>query len=524
MADFDIVIKNGSVIDGTGAPAFTADIGIAADRIERIGDLSRSSAVLAIDAAGKAVAPGFVDVHNHSDAWLLKIPHLLPKTRQGFTTEVIMADGISYAPVDDTTSAEWIFYMRSLNGLLFEEYKGWRSVADYMDRLDGRCVQNATTHIPYANLRAKICGFGRLAPDDFQMRLIIEEVEKEMDAGAVGLSTGLDYIAQCFATTDELVEVASAMSAQKGLYVTHVRYKKGTLEGIREAVEIGRRANVPVHISHMKGTTPKEIDTVLDYVDRSARQEVDFSFDVYPYLPGSTMLNFLLPFEVWENGPIAAMTRLTDPHVRRQFDRELANTKLDRAYIAWLPGKENSRHVGKTLAAYLDEVGGARSPADTLCDLLIEENLAVLLVFHHGDDALVHPFLAHDCYMMGTDGIYFPDSAVHPRMYGSAPRLLGPCVRDHRLFSLEAAVRKLSGYPAERFGLGQRGRIEAGYFADFVIFDPETVSDQATFEDPHQYPVGIDDVIVNGVAVIRQGQEVEGLPDPLPGRWLKYHR
>jgi N-acyl-D-amino-acid deacylase len=125
---------------------------------------------------------------------------------------------------------------------------------------------------------------------------------------------------------------------------------------------------------------------------------------------------------------------------------------------------------------------------------------------------------------MGTDGIYFPDSAVHPRMYGSAPRLLGPCVRDHRLFSLEAAVRKLSGYPAERFGLGQRGRIEAGYFADFVIFDPETVNDQATFEDPHQYPVGIDDVIVNGVAVIRQGQEVEGLPDPLPGRWLKYHR
>ena len=526
MADLDIVIRNGSIIDGTGAPAFTADIGIAADRIGRIGDLSAASATLAIDAAGKAVAPGFVDVHNHSDGWLLKTPQLLPKTRQGFTTEVIMADGISYAPVDEGTSAEWIFYMRSLNALLFEEYEGWRSVADYMDRLDGRNAQNAATHIPYANLRAKICGFGRLVPDDFQLRLIVEEVEKEMDAGAVGLSTGLDYIAQCFSTTDELVEVAAAMSAQRGLYVTHVRYKKGTLQGIREAVAIGERARAPVHISHMKGTTPEEIDTILDYVDRSARQEVDFSFDVYPYLPGSTMLNFLLPFEVWEAGPISAMSRLTDPHVRRQFDRELENTKLDQSHIAWLPGKENSRHLGKTLAAYIDEVGGAGSPADVLCDLLIEEHLAVLLVFHHGDDDLVHPFLAHDCYMMGTDGIYFPDGVVHPRMYGSAPRLLGPCVRDHGLFSIEAAVRKLSGYPAERFGLQQRGRIEEDCFADLVIFDPETVADRATYEDPHQFPVGIEDVFVNGVAVIRQGEEVvvDDLPDPLPGRWLKYHR
>jgi len=189
-------------------------------------------------------------------------------------------------------------------------------------------------------------------------------------------------------------------------------------------------------------------------------------------------------------------------------------------HIAWLPGRENARHIGKTLDVYVAEVG--KPPEDALCDLLIEENLAVLLVFHHGDDVLVRPFLAHDCYMMGSDGIYFPDSAVHPRLYGSAPRLLGPCVRDHQLFSLEDAVRKLSGYPSERFGLTERGVVREGYFADLVVFDSETVTDRATYEDPHQFAAGIDHVLVNGAAVVRDGVPVEDLPSPRPGRALKY--
>ena len=518
----DIVIRNGSIIDGTGAARRKADVGIRGDRIEQVGNLGDAEAGQTIDASGKIVAPGFVDVHNHSDGWLIKVPHLFPKTSQGFTTEVIMADGISYAPVDPFTAPEWIFYLRSLNAVSFAEYDGWQSLADYMTRLDRANVQNTITHLPYANVRTLACGFGRMIPDDVQMLQIRSAVEQGMEEGAVGISTGLDYIAQCFASTEELVEACSAMASHRGLYVSHVRYKKGILPALREAVEIGRRAGVPVHISHLKGSTEEESEAVLEYVDNRARQEVDFSFDVYPYLPGSTMLNYLLPYEVWEEGPIRAMAKLKDTRLRRLFGEDLKRFDLDLATIAWLPGKENSRHLGKSLTEYVKDVG--KPPSDALCDLLCEEGLAVLLVFNRGDDKLVHPFLAHDCYMMGTDGLYFPDGMVHPRMYGSSGRLLGPCVRDHKLFSLEEAVRKLSGYPAERFGLAGRGHIEERYYADLVVFDPTSVADRATYTDPHQCCAGVDHVLVNGVPVIAESKEVVGLEAPLPGRFLKFNR
>jgi len=186
-----------------------------------------------------------------------------------------------------------------------------------------------------------------------------------------------------------------------------------------------------------------------------------------------------------------------------------------------LPGSDNARFIGRTLGDYVEEAGVPA--ADALCDLLIEENLAVLLVFHHGDDALVHNFLAHEKYMIGTDGIYFPNGAVHPRMYGSAARILGPCVRDHKLFSLEDAVYKLSGYPAERFGLHERGRIVEGQYADLVVFDAESVEDRATYLDPHQYSLGVEQVLVNGVPVISGGVANEALAAPFPGRYLKFN-
>jgi N-acyl-D-amino-acid deacylase len=252
-----------------------------------------------------------------------------------------------------------------------------------------------------------------------------------------------------------------------------------------------------------------------------AVREVDFSFDVYPFLPGCTMLNYMLPYDLWEDGPLAVQARLRDPEVRARFGRSMATYPLEQIHIAWLPSRENQRFIGRLLSEYVAEVG--KPPGDALSDLLIEESLAVLLVFHHGDDALVHPFLSHPRYMMGTDGIYFPDGAVHPRLYGSAPRLLGPCVRDHRLFTLEEAVRKLSGFPAERFGLKDRGVLRKGSFADVVVFDPETVADRATYEQPHQFPVGIDHVLINGVPVIADSASAE-LPTPRPGRRLRYRQ
>jgi len=518
---FDILIRNGVIIDGAQRPRYQADLAIQGDRIVQIGQIDADAAATrVIDAAGKVVAPGFVDVHNHSDGWLLKTTHLTAKTLQGFTTEVIMADGISYAPVTAETAADWIYYLRALNALRLDEYTGWETLADYMALLDRTNVQNSIPHIPYANLRTLACGWGRGAPDDFQMRQIIREVEKGMDAGAVGLSTGMDYVAQQFATTDELVEVCRAMSAQQGLYVTHVRYKKGVLSGVQEAVEIGRRAGVPVHISHLKGTSPADVDALLTYIDTIAVNEVDFSFDVYPYLPGSTMLNYLLPYEVWVDGPLGVLPKLRDPKIRKLLAQGLAFTPLDETHIAWLPSKENSHHQGKSLGAYVRESG--KSAADAICDLLIDENLAVLLVFHQGDDRLIDAILQHRSYMMGSDGIYHEDGVVHPRQYGSAARLIGRSVRDWQLFSLEEAVYKLSGHPAARFGLTARGVLKEGNFADVVIFDAATVRDQATYPDPHQRATGIETVVVNGTPIVLHGEPIDELEEPLPGRALRF--
>jgi N-acyl-D-amino-acid deacylase len=303
-----------------------------------------------------------------------------------------------------------------------------------------------------------------------------------------------------------------------------MRYKKGLLPGLREAVEIGRRAGVRVHISHLKGRSAEEVEQVLSYIDNTARHEVDFSFDVYPYQPGSTMLNYLLPYEVWEDGPLAALGKLREPDVRNRF---IAGLKaypldLDRMRIAWVASKENARHQGRLVSEYVAETG---LPAEeALINLLIEERLAVLMVVGEGDDTLVGPMLSHDLAMTGTDGVFFDDGVIHPRQYGSAGRMLGRCVRDLELFTLEEAVYKLSGHAANRFGLQDRSVLREGNFADVVVFDPETIADRATFENPHEHTVGIETVLVNGVRIVKDGTPLEPQAEQLPGRFVKFRR
>ncbi|HEX5103291.1 MAG TPA: amidohydrolase family protein, partial [Pirellulaceae bacterium] len=316
---FDLLLRGGTVIDGSGRPRVSGDVGIREGRIAAIGRLADAAATNVFDCRGKIVAPGLIDVHNHSDGWMLKFPHQTWKTSQGFTTEVLAADGIGYAPVSEANWRQWLYYLRSLNGLSLEDYRGWHSLDDYMRLLDGKNVQNAATHVPYANVRTLVCGFGRAAPDDFQMRIIRREIARGMDEGAVGLSTGLDYIAQHYASTDEIANACTAVVPYGGLYVTHMRYKAGLVPALREAVEIGRRTGVKVHISHLKGGSEQEVEEVLSYIDREARQQVDFSFDVYPYQRGSTMLNFLLPYDVWEDGPLGVLARLDRPETRAAF-------------------------------------------------------------------------------------------------------------------------------------------------------------------------------------------------------------
>ncbi len=522
MAEFDLLLRGGTVIDGLGQPGVRADVALRSDRITAVGALSGASAAATIDATGLFVAPGFIDVHTHSDGWLLKTPHFESKTLQGFTTEILMSDGISYAPVTRDLAPQWLYYLRSLNGLVQSDYQGWQSIGDYLALLDRRTVQNVVAQVPYANVRVMALGWGRERPDDSQLRRMRYEVRRGMAEGATGVSTGMDYVSQCFAETDELVEVIAASAADLGLFVTHVRYKRGTLAGVREAVEIGRRAGVAVHISHLKGTTAREADELLAYIDNTAVHEVDFSFDIYPYLPGSSMLNALLPYEVWEDGPLAVLSKLADRTLRQHFAVQLADSavSLENVRIAWVGTVDNQYLRGMSLGEFARRTGQA--PVDAICDLLIEENLAVTCVWHLGDDRLVEPFLAHPRFMLGSDGIYFPQALTHPRQYGSAARMLGPIVRDRRLFTLEEAVRKMTSIPAARFGLTDRGLIEPGAFADVVVFNAETITDRATFDEPQKLATGVEHVIVNGTPIVAAGTPIDRFDGPLPGRALRY--
>jgi N-acyl-D-amino-acid deacylase len=530
---YDIIFSGGTVIDGTGAPRSTADVAVSADRIAAVGRLPGAEARQVIDCRGRIVAPGFIDLHNHSDGWMLLHPHQTWKTSQGFTTEVLMADGISYAPVDEHNWRQWLYYLRSLNGLWLANYRGWKSIADYMALIGGHNVQNAATHVPYANVRTLACGFGRSwPPDDVQMREIKARIRQGMEEGAVGLSTGLDYISQCHATTDELATACTAIKPYDSLYVTHIRYKIGLLPALREAVEIGRRAGVKVHISHLKGSTEQEVQEVLEFIDREARQQVDFSFEVYPYQRGSTMLNFLLPYEVWQDGPLGVLAKLDRPEIRARFREALTafGVPLSQLTIAWTAASGDEPLHGMNLDQYVEIQN--KPVEEALIDLLVDSNLATLLVAGPlRDDDLVHPLIQHDLAMLGSDGIYQPSGQVHPRVYGSAGRWLGPLVRFHELFSLEEAVHKLSGKSAARFGLADRGVIRQGAFADVVVFDPETISDQATYDQPRQPCVGIEYVVINGRMVIAKGQSAMEATDEavethhgrLGGRYLRRH-
>lgn len=518
----DWIIRNGSIIDGTGASRRPADLGIKDGIIACIGDLSSATAAHEIDASGKIVCPGFIDVHNHSDGWLLRDGHQTCKTQQGFTTEIIMSDGISYAPVSPETWRDWVYYLRGLNGLRMQDYTGWETLNEYLTTLTGRSVQNFAAQIPYANLRTLVHNFSGGALDDSQIIRMQHLVTECLEAGAVALSTGLDYIAQCHSPTSELIKACLPMAGKDKPYVTHIRYKMGLLDGIREAIEIGRQAKVPVHISHLKCQPPYHPEQVFELIENACAEGIPTTFDVYPYQPGSTMLNYLLPYEVWDDGPLAATGKLALDRIRRKTEHSLDSYRLDLDHVlmAWSPSNDHLSDWGKTLQQIVNESGKKSSHA--LIDLLLDEQLGVLCVMDEGDDKLVEPFVAHPRCMMGTDAIYQPDGQVHPRAYGSVGRWLGTFVRDTKLFSLEEAIRKMTSLSADTFGLQGRGRLAENAFADIVIFDEETINDNASFADPIQHCSGIEHVLINGMPVVENGNtlDFDVSDSPIPGHRL----
>ena len=482
---YDTLIRNGQVIDGTGAPARRADVAVAGGRIAAVGTVE-GEAERDIDATGLVVAPGFIDVHSHDDIALLNNPGLDFKAAQGVTTVVCGNCGAGAAPANDRLQQ---FYARGLEGILgpISDFT-WQSLGEFYQAVRAaRPAVNAAFLVPHGVLRVTAMGWERRAPSGDELATMKEHLAEGMDNGAIGLSTGLMYRPGAYAETEELIALARVAARFGGLYVSHIRNEgAGLLDSVREAIRIGEEAELPVQISHHKASGRANwglTEQSLSIIEEARARGLDVTIDAYPYSAASTALAALV--------------------TRGQLVRGLAPNDILVASV-----KHQHQYEGKRL----DEVAAMMDlPVDDAIQRLLreEENtvVAVMFIMEEGD---VRRVLQHPTCMIGSDGIPSPTGKPHPRLYGTFPRVLGHYVREEGLFSLEEAVRRMTSLPADKFRLADRGRIAEGAWADLTIFDPERIADTATYDDPRRYPSGIAHVFVNGEPVVTGGVPVAG--------------
>lgn len=473
---YDILIRGGTVIDGTGAPGFAADVAVRDGRIAAAGRAG-GPARRVIDAAGFAVSPGFIDVHAHDDAAVLGTPMDF-KLMQGVTTDILGNCGAGIAPADSSRRGA----MPGIEIVLGPVSPArWRSFGEYMDAVEKvHPVINAGCLVPHGVVRFCTMGLDPRLPDQSQLAEMREHVAEGMAAGALGLSTGLIYPPDAFARTEEIIALAQVAADHGGLYATHMRNEDDHLmDAIEEACRIGREAGLPVEVSHHKASGRKNYGRTAEsiaFIEEQRAAGLDVTWDAYPYTAASTIL--------------AVMARAPEP--------------LDPADILIASVNQKREYEGKTIgqiARMLD-----LPPEEAMQRVLAEEPAAVA-VFFIMDEPDVQRVLAHPLCVIGSDGIPSPTGKPHPRLYGTFPRVLGRYVREERLFPLEEAVRKMTGLPARRFGLHERGELREGWAADIVVFNPQTIGDTATYDDPRRYPDGIEYVIINGEVAVERGKQ-----------------
>jgi N-acyl-D-amino-acid deacylase len=526
----DILVTGGTIVDGTGAPGRPGAVAVEGGRIRLLApDAQLAGVAHTIDATGKVVAPGFIDLHSHSGLMMLVEPRHEPKVRQGVTTELFGVDGNSYAPFESTADlAAFVELNGGLDGLpdlVFD----WSTVGSYLDRFDRRVSVNVGMFVGNSALRIAALGWNDVPATPKALEKMTSMLRAGMEDGAFGLSSGLDYPPGSYATTAELAALAREAGRLGGFYHTHVRYPLGDrfLDPFREAIEIGRRGEAPAHITHFyhRKTFPGSPEQMLDLVDDARAEGLDVTFDAYPYEWASTRLLILIPTWVQEGGPAATKERLADREVRARIRRDLAERGvlfagaggLRDIRIGYLAQASNVGWEGRTLGEYFDGVGA--DPVDGLCDLLLSENLRPNEVTTGPHTDGIRRFLRHPLGLVGTDSTFVGDKPS-PRTYGSYPRILGQFVRDEAVLSLEAAVWKMTGGPAARLGLRDRGVIRDGAAADLVVFDAATVRANATYDEPRRFPDGIEQVVVNGELVVSDGRHTGATP----GRALRHGR
>jgi N-acyl-D-amino-acid deacylase len=520
---FDLLIENGTVVDGSGERPFAAAVGVRDGRLEvRHGTTASLDATSRIDADGLVVSPGFIDLHSHSGLMIFADPLHEPKVRQGVTTEVIGVDGLSYAPIADPADLEALVRMNAgLDGRPEIAYD-WSTVERYLDRLDAlRPSVNLAYLVGNSALRIGAVGWDDTPATGAQLADMRSMLREAMEQGAMGLSSGLDYPPGSYADTGELAALTAETATHGGFYHTHVRYPLGDryLDPFREAIEIGRRGDGPVHITHFyhRQTFPGGPGPMLELVDDARADGHDVTFDTYPYEWASTRLLIMIPPWVQAGGPARTKERLADPVVRDRIRAEMADRGiLFAGRRAWddvrlgafrtpdlLPWE--GRSLGDVIADRGDE------PVDVLCDLLLAEDLRLNQVTPGPWTESLREFIRHPVGMIGTDST-FVGAKPSPRTYGSFPRVLGQFVRDEAMMSLEEAVRSMTSAPAARLGLTDRGLVRDGQAADLVILDPGRVRATATYEDPCRYPEGIEWVVVGGVPVVARGEHTGARP------------
>jgi dihydroorotase/N-acyl-D-amino-acid deacylase len=514
----DLVLEHGDVVDGTGAPRIRADVGVRGDRIVSLGDLTAAPARRRVDVSGRVVTPGFIDLLGQSELDVLIDGRAEAKIRQGITT-VLHGEGESVAPLDPGA----LEVLRDLER--FHLRIDWQTLDGYWARLyrDRPSIRVATL-VGAKSVRAFVLGRGNTQPAPDQLRRMQGEVENGMRQGAFGVGSSLPYPVSRYATTDELVALAEAAGGQHGFYATHLRTEgDGVLEAVDEAIDIGRRANVPVEIWHLKTWGKRNWGRMKDVVARIARARAagqDVSANVYPYLVAANLLSTDVPAWASDGGREAMLARLRDPVQRRRVEQEIeagwAPDEPDHITIGGSMTGGVREFTGKTLSAVAREL--QLSPASALVELVLRDraNPMAFREFGSEDDlvlALVQPWTAIDTDW-GAPAIDGPLATgwAHPRAFGTTARILGRYVREERLLTLEEAVRKMTSLAAQRLGVPDLGVVRPGALADLVVLDPARVIDTATFERPFSYPLGFDLVVVGGQIVLEHGLRTDARP------------
>ncbi|OGP56693.1 MAG: hypothetical protein A2V67_13005 [Deltaproteobacteria bacterium RBG_13_61_14] len=518
--NFDLFFRNATILDGSGREPYTADLAVSRDRIEAIGRLEKLSARRVVEAQGLMLAPGFVDMHGHSDYHLLARPQAESKLLQGVTLEVGGNCGYSAAPVRG-----WLAHERLNSHLrLFGIRADFQDMAEYLDRLEeARPAINYAPLVGFNTVRAAVMQMRETAAAAEELKVIQELIARALSEGAWGASAGLIYPPGCYATPEELAAALQPVGEAGGLFACHIRSEgRALVEAIEEVIAVARAAEAPLQVSHLKTSGQEnwhKLDQVFARIESAQNSGQVIRADRYPYIASYTGLSSsVLPEWVFAGSQEAYLGRLRDPAARERMLREINADHpdpefWDRVVIAQVFSSKNRGFEGRTVRESAREPG--KTPLDFVCDLLLEETDGPTAICHTMSEDNLRRIYAKDWVMIGSDSaVRGPEGTMaegkpHPRVYGTFPRVLAWAVREKGMLNLAQAVKKMAADQCEALGIPQRGKIEPGFFADLVLFDFERLKDLATYEDPHRYPAGIELVVVNGEIAAEKGRATE---------------